>query len=113
MTDHVLGQVVSHMRANSLKYGFLSTYRYTVFVRRSDKYQFDLSLPLDERATSPSIRECLARLCAIAANDRTFEEHDFNEMLVRPLNSNRSSQKLTAKSSCKLLFGRHHTTPSL
>jgi hypothetical protein len=94
MNDHVLGQLVSYMRAYSLKYGFLSTYRYTVFVRRSDKYRFDLSQPLNERVTSPSIRECFAGLCAIATNDRTFEEYDFNETLVSPLASNQSSQKL-------------------
>lgn len=48
----LLGQLVSYMRAASLKYGFLSTYKTTVFVGRTDKYRFELSPPLDESSES-------------------------------------------------------------
>lgn len=83
-----------------MKYGFLSTYKSTVFVRRSDKYRFELSQPLNEGATSPSIRECFVGLCAIASNDRTFVEDDFNEMLVSSFAS--YSNELRAESKIQL-----------
>ena len=79
------------MREDSLKYGFLSTYKSTVFVKHSDKYRFELSLPIDEGAVNPSIRECFVGLCAIASNDRMFvEDDDFNEMLVSSFTSRSS-----------------------
>jgi hypothetical protein len=40
-----LGQLVSYMRNFKLKYGFLSTYRSTVFCRRVNNFRFELSLP--------------------------------------------------------------------
>lgn len=69
------------MRAHSLKYGFFSTYRYTVFVRRTAIDCFELSLPIHEEASNPSVRECMAGFCAIIASDSgKFEEpSDFNE----------------------------------
>ena len=73
MTYCALGQLVSYMRKNSLKYGFLSTYKSTVFVKHSDKYRFELSLPIDEGAVNPSIRECFVGLCAIACEFDEFE----------------------------------------
>lgn len=78
----LLDQLVSYMRAASLKYGFLSTYKTTVFVRRIDKYRFGLSPPLDESSVNPSIRECFAGLCTLATIDGKFEGSDFNPALV-------------------------------
>lgn len=81
--ERPIDQLVSYMRAASLKYGFLSTYKTTVFVRRIDKYRFGLSPPLDESSVNPSIRECFAGLCTLATIDGKFEGSDFNPALLR------------------------------
>ncbi|KAH1290382.1 hypothetical protein KXX30_006098 [Aspergillus fumigatus] len=73
------GQLVSYMRNNRLKYGFLSTYRSTVFVRRTDDFRFELSLPIDEQATNPSLRQCFVAVCLLASQDGIYTEApDFN-----------------------------------
>lgn len=78
-----LGQLVSYMRANRLKYGFLSTYRSTVFVRRTGDFRFELSLPIDEQATRPSLRQCFLAFCLLATQDgRYTEPPDFNPARV-------------------------------
>lgn len=64
------------MRIKSLKYGFLSTYRYTVFVRRAATYRWELSMPIRENSMNLSVREYIAGLCVLAVNDRTFDEPD-------------------------------------
>ncbi|KAK9642719.1 hypothetical protein HCH54_008155 [Aspergillus fumigatus] len=74
-----LGQLISYMRNNRLKYGFLSTYRSTVFVRRTGDFRFELSLPIDEQATNPSLRQCFVAVCLLASQDGIYTEApDFN-----------------------------------
>ncbi|RHZ64418.1 uncharacterized protein CDV56_101264 [Aspergillus thermomutatus] len=78
------GQLVSYMRTNRLKYGFLSTYRTTVFVRRAGDFRFELSLPIDEQATRPSVRQCFLAFCVLAAqDDRYTEARDFNHTRLK------------------------------
>lgn len=78
-----LGQLVSYMRNNRLKYGFLSTYRSTVFVRRTGDFRFELSLPIDEQATNPSLRQCFVAVCLLASQDGIYTEApDFNPARV-------------------------------
>jgi hypothetical protein len=78
-----LGQLVSYMRTNRLKYGFLSTYRSTVFVRRTGDFRFELSLPIDEQATNPSLRQCFVAFCLLASQDGKYKEApDFNPARV-------------------------------
>ncbi|KAH1493479.1 hypothetical protein LV164_005532 [Aspergillus fumigatus] len=73
------GQLISYMRNNRLKYGFLSTYRSTVFVRRTGDFRFELSLPIDEQATNPSLRQCFVAVCLLASQDGIYTEApDFN-----------------------------------
>lgn len=72
----MLGQLVSYMRLNFLKYGFLSTYEATIFVRRVSDYRFELSPPIDWQATGPSVRECLLGISIIASNDAEYFEGD-------------------------------------
>ena len=62
------------MRSNYLKFGFLSTYKSTVFVRRTDMYLFEVSLPISEQATNPSLRQCFVAFSVFAANDPKFIE---------------------------------------
>lgn len=64
------------MRQNCLKYGFLSTYKNTVFVRRVGDYRFELSPPISWQATGPSVRECLLGFSLIASADTEYHEAD-------------------------------------
>ncbi|KAJ5664674.1 hypothetical protein N7462_011487 [Penicillium macrosclerotiorum] len=69
-----IGQVVSYMRRFHLRYGFLSTYKSTVFVKREDDFCFHLSMPINKESTNPSLRECFAGFAAIAAQNPDYEE---------------------------------------
>ncbi|KAF8475055.1 hypothetical protein BDZ91DRAFT_675102, partial [Kalaharituber pfeilii] len=80
-----IGQVVAYMRASSLRYGFLSTYYATVFIRRMDNYRFDLSPPILWNATQPSVRECFFALGFYTIQNCTFLEQEPLNVGVRPL----------------------------
>ena len=62
------------MRQHELKYAALSTYRTTVFIKRTGDYRFELSMPVDEKATNPSLRECFLALCALASQEPEYIE---------------------------------------
>lgn len=62
------------MRCLRLKYGFLNTYKSTVFIRRVADYRFELSLSIDYRTVRPSLPEYFLELAAIASNDGTYLE---------------------------------------
>lgn len=64
------------MREHSLKYGFLTTYSTTIFVKRTDSYRFLLSDPIDKQATHPSVRECFAGFSVLANEDPRFDEEE-------------------------------------
>lgn len=72
--ERPVGQVIRYMRKFNLKYGFLSTYRSTIFIRRAADYKFEISPPIDYRATGPSLRECFMAFAALANNDRIYTE---------------------------------------
>lgn len=57
ITDAKLRQLVSYVRIKSLKYGFLCTYRYTIFVRRTATYRWELSIPIRENSKNFSVRK--------------------------------------------------------
>lgn len=72
------------MRCFGLNYGFLSTYKSTVFIRRVADYRFELSLPIDYRTVGPSLREYFLGIAAIASNDGIYlETRDFYSRQVR------------------------------
>lgn len=78
-----IGQLVSCMRYHQLRHGFLSTYKTTIFVKRVDDHCFHLSLPIDQYATNPSLRECFAGFLVLAAADSKYvESHDIQEIRV-------------------------------
>lgn len=91
------------MRKFNLKYGFLSTYRSTIFIRRAADYKFEISPPVDYRATRPSLRECFMAFAALADNDRIYTETPgFNARLVRATLGPGSAQL------CKILTQQHN-----
>jgi len=91
------------MRKFNLKYGFLSTYRSTIFIRRAADHKFEISPPVDYRATRPSLRECFMGFAALADNDRIYTETPgFNARLVRATLGPGSAQL------CKILTQQHN-----
>ena len=85
ISNDILGQVVSYMREFDLRYGFLSTYQFTVFIKRVDDFCFHLSLPISHDATNPSLRQCFAGFAMIAAENPTYEEaEDIDTRRVGP-----------------------------
>ncbi|OGM51323.1 hypothetical protein ABOM_000168 [Aspergillus bombycis] len=71
-----LAQLVRYMRGNFLRYGFLSTYNATIFVRRTDPYRFEVTMPIKSQGTSPTIRQCFVALAVFASQDWKYNEPD-------------------------------------
>lgn len=78
-----LGQVVSYMRHWKLRYGFLSTYNATIFVRRDANYKFLLSPPIQHDRQGPSVRQCFLALAQMIVDARRFTEVDVDTRIVR------------------------------
>lgn len=78
-----LGRVVSYMREERVKYGFLTTYEATVFIKRAADLCFEISTPIDQNDTNPTVRECFLGFCVLASTDSNyFEPPGFNSRLV-------------------------------
>ncbi|KAJ5413342.1 hypothetical protein N7465_005647 [Penicillium sp. CMV-2018d] len=77
-------RITLYMRSSKLKFGFLSTYEWTVFIRRAAPYHFDMSLPIARDASNPSLRQCFLALGVVASKDWKFiEPPDFNIAQLR------------------------------
>lgn len=74
VTDISTGQLVAQMRKFELRYGFLSTYEGTMFVKRTTDFAFHVSRPIRDRDTNLSVRECFAGFCILAE-----QAHDYTE----------------------------------
>jgi hypothetical protein len=73
-SNNLKGQVVSYMRLSKLRYGFISTFEPTVFIKRDQNYAFHLSMPISKDASTTSPRECFAGFAFIAAHNPNNEE---------------------------------------
>ena len=67
-----LDRVICYMKKFNLKYGFLTTYRVTVFILRVEDYKFEVPPPVDYRATQSSLRECYTAFTALADDDLVY-----------------------------------------
>lgn len=74
VTDISTGQLVAQMREFGLRYGFLSTYKGTMFVKRTADFAFSVSRPIRDQDTNLSVRECFAGFCILAE-----QAHDYTE----------------------------------
>lgn len=116
MSDLVNGssaQLVKYMRSSKLKFGFLSTYEWTIFIRRTGPCHFDMSLPIARDASNPSLRQCLLALGVLASRDWKFiEPPDFNIAQVSFRGSN-SGNLLTSDPSSAFRRALHAKRPSV
>ncbi|KAH2643829.1 hypothetical protein KXV79_004719 [Aspergillus fumigatus] len=79
-----LGQLVAQMRSFELRYGFLSTYQGTIFVKRTDDFAFHISRPIRALDTNLSVRQCFAGFCILAEQGYNYTEHaDFKAERLR------------------------------
>ncbi|RPA75871.1 hypothetical protein BJ508DRAFT_331677 [Ascobolus immersus RN42] len=83
-----LGQLVRYMFDTKLLFGFLSTYNATIFVRRTERFRFEISRPILAAGTSPSVRQCFAYVAHIAStsgfeNDPSFYDEEAASKVFR------------------------------
>lgn len=64
------------MRTCSTRFGFLSTYNSTVFVKREADSSFLLSSPIWRGVTQPSLRQLLAGFCLMAVSGPKYVESE-------------------------------------
>ncbi|KAK6517843.1 hypothetical protein TWF506_005019 [Arthrobotrys conoides] len=64
-----IGQLARHMVYRQLRYGFMSTYEYTIFVKRTGHTRFEITDPIKFDSTKPSIRECFYYMGTLGAGD--------------------------------------------
>ncbi|KAF4763377.1 hypothetical protein HAV15_000100 [Penicillium sp. str.  len=69
-----LGQLVEQMRDNNTVYGVLSTYTHTVFLRRVEDCPFQMTKPIPQTATQPSVRQCIMAAAILASEDTEYHE---------------------------------------
>lgn len=60
------------MLDNKLRHTFLTTYRWTLFIRRADEYRFELSPIISHNAINPTLRECFTGFAALAAANPSY-----------------------------------------
>ncbi|KAF3315459.1 hypothetical protein TWF173_003379 [Orbilia oligospora] len=67
--EPVLGQLTRYMVHRNVKYGFLSTYEHTIFVKRAGRARFEITDPIIFNNTSPTIRQCFFHMGILGASD--------------------------------------------
>ncbi|CAI7607490.1 unnamed protein product [Penicillium glandicola] len=98
-----LGQLVEQMRDNKTVYGILSTYTHTVFLKRVADCRFQMTKPIPQAATRPSVRQCIMAAAILAAEDTEYlESPDFD---IRMLQDHTGHQ-----ASARDSFYRYHST---
>ncbi|PKX97569.1 uncharacterized protein P174DRAFT_449176 [Aspergillus novofumigatus IBT 16806] len=82
--EPLIGQLVAQMRTCSLRFGFLSTYNSTVFVKRAADCSFLLSPPIKHDTMQPSLRQLFAGFCLMALSEpKYFESPSFQPRDLR------------------------------
>ncbi|KAK6345557.1 hypothetical protein TWF718_007469 [Orbilia javanica] len=59
---NALAQAVTYMDNYELRYGFISTYKTYIFIKRDDDFRYLISVPISVRQTRPTLRECFGYL---------------------------------------------------
>ncbi|CAG8335172.1 unnamed protein product [Penicillium nalgiovense] len=81
--ETLIGQLVNKMRAVHVKHAFLTTYNYTVFVKRASDFSFLLSRPFRDDSQDPSLRELFVGFCLMAMSDsKYYQSHPDTATIV-------------------------------
>ncbi|KAJ5194400.1 hypothetical protein N7491_001738 [Penicillium cf. griseofulvum] len=79
-----LGQLIEKMRDNNTVYGVLSTYTHTVFLKRVEDCRFQMTKPIPQTATQPSVRQCIMAAAILASEDTEYHESpDFDPKMLQ------------------------------
>ncbi|KAJ5948269.1 hypothetical protein N7466_001284 [Penicillium verhagenii] len=98
--EPLIGQLVGQMRTCSTRFGFLSTYDSTVFVKREADYSFLLSPPIWHGVTQPSLRQLLTGFCLMAVSEPKYiESPTFEPRNLRGPPPVRVSSRITGNSA--------------
>jgi len=80
---YIIGRLVRCMSMHELRYGFLTTYNVTVFVRRVDDFYFEVTTPVLHDAQEPSLREMFLYFASrLAAPRFKFQAKITTDILV-------------------------------
>ncbi|KAK2808822.1 hypothetical protein FQN50_004298 [Emmonsiellopsis sp. PD_5] len=77
---HALGQIAAYMHQFEMRYGFLTTYDFTIFIMQEyigPEPVLCITKPIHRSSDSPSVRQCLYYLlhCTQEANSFKFKNH--------------------------------------
>jgi hypothetical protein len=64
------------MRMARVRYAFLTTYNFTVFVKRASDLSYLLSQPIGYDCQGPSLREMFVGFCLLSRSDPNYHESD-------------------------------------
>ncbi|TGJ70869.1 hypothetical protein EYR41_002886 [Orbilia oligospora] len=67
--EPILGQLTRYMVHRNVKYGFLSTYEHTIFVKRAGRARFEITDPIIFNNTNPTIRQCFFHMGILGSSD--------------------------------------------
>ncbi|KAK6341272.1 hypothetical protein TWF696_008355 [Orbilia brochopaga] len=101
-----IGQLGAYMNTYNLKYGCLSTYLHTIFVRRDENYRWSISKPVKSDAQNPSLRECFLFMTWLAKT----KGHEFVSGLS---NEDVVFGEVARSASSRKSTGQHKTYQSL
>lgn len=76
--NHLIGKLAKYMHQHNIRYGFISTYNATVFVKRTDFWQFQVSPPVsyDSEGTRPSTRECFLYFSSLLTDEEYSTDYN-------------------------------------
>ncbi|KAK6346823.1 hypothetical protein TWF696_006931 [Orbilia brochopaga] len=107
-----LGRLCNYMNIGRLKYGVFTTYRATVFVKRVDLTEFQVTRVIHHDAKDPSLRECFLYLMNLVANDHAFDQELPPEELFRNPLSERSSRNIQSPRELEKDSSEHPSSSS-
>ncbi|KAK6512964.1 hypothetical protein TWF506_009126 [Arthrobotrys conoides] len=83
-----IGQLINFMLRSRLRYGFISNYESTIFVRRVEAKIFELTDPIGFQDVGPTVRQCFYHFGTLLLDDPNFKsrgrEVDLGDLKIPP-----------------------------
>ncbi|KAJ9483097.1 hypothetical protein VN97_g10317 [Penicillium thymicola] len=93
--ETLIGQVATQMRMARVRYAFLTTYNFTVFVKRASDFSYLLSQPIGYDCQGPSLRQMFVGFCLLSKSDPNYRESDPDTATrLRGISGLRASERL-------------------
>ncbi|TGJ66274.1 hypothetical protein EYR41_007919 [Orbilia oligospora] len=75
---NTIAQVITYMHNYKLRYGFFSTYKTYIFIKRDDDFRYLISVPISARQTRPTLRDCFGYLNYLTSRKGYFYDSQAN-----------------------------------